>query len=166
MNPIGAGESRRLPAGEIASLKAVSWFPDGKHLLLTGAATGQPLRTYEMDTEGAKPQALGPTDFIGAVVAPDGKRIAGRNAAGEAVVFNRESEKMEVIPGVDPQDQFSKWTEDGRALITYSSTPSAARTKRRGRDFGALPQARRARLPGRGDRHRRAEARRRSSASA
>ena len=108
----------------------MSWFPDGKHLLLTGAATGQPLRTYEMDTEGAKPQALGPTDFIGAVVAPDGKRIAGRNAAGEAVVFNRESEKMEVIPGVDPPDQFSKWTEDGRALITYSSSPSAARIYR------------------------------------
>ena len=37
---------------------------------------------------------------------------------------------MEVIPGVDPPDQFSKWTEDGRALITYSSSPSAARIYR------------------------------------
>jgi hypothetical protein len=49
LNPVGAGESRRLASGEITSLKAVSWFPDGKHLMLTGAAEGQPLHTYEMD---------------------------------------------------------------------------------------------------------------------
>ena len=130
LNPIGAGESRRLAAGDITSLRTVSWFPDGKHLLLTGAAEGQPLRTYEMDTEGAKPQPLGPADFIGAIVAPDGKRIAGRNGAAEAVVFDRESQKLEVIPGVEPQEEFSEWAEDGRALITYSSTPSSARIYR------------------------------------
>ncbi len=126
LNPIGAGESRRLAAGEITSFKTVSWFPDGKHLLVTGAAEGQPVRTYEMDIEGATPQALGPADFIGVTVAMDGKRIAGRNAAGEAVVFDRETQKLEVIPGIEPQEVLSKWTEDGQALITYSSTPSAA----------------------------------------
>jgi len=130
LNPIGAGESRRLAVGEIASLRLISWFPDGKHLLLTGAAEGQPLRTYEMDTEGAKPEALGPADFVGAIVAPDGKRIAGRHAAAEAVVFDRDSQKLQVIPEIEPQEEFSKWTEDGRALITYSSTPSSARIYR------------------------------------
>jgi len=126
LNPVGAGESRLLPAGDITTLRAVSWFPDGRHLLLTGAAEGQPLRTYEMDTEGAKPQPLGPADFIGAIVAPDGKRIVGRSAATDAVVFDQESQKLEVIPGVEPQEEFSKWTEDGTALITFSSTPSSA----------------------------------------
>ena len=130
LNPIGAGESRRLAAGEITSLKTVSWFPDGKHLLLTGAAEGQPLRTYEMDTEGARPQPVGPSDFIGAIAAPDGKRVAGRNAAAEAVVFDRETQKLEIIPGVEPQESLSKWTEDGRALVVYSATPSVARIYR------------------------------------
>jgi Tol biopolymer transport system component len=130
LNPTGAGESRRLAVGEIATLRMVSWFPDGKHLLLAGAAAGQPLRTWEMDTEGAKPQALGPADFVGALVAPDGKRIAGRNGASEAVVFDRESQKLEVIAGVEPREEFSVWTEDGRSLITYSSTPSSARIYR------------------------------------
>jgi eukaryotic-like serine/threonine-protein kinase len=130
LNPIGAGESRRLAAGEITSLKSVSWFPDGKHLLLTGAAEGQPLRTYEMDTEGARPQPLGPGDFIGAIAAPDGKRVAGRNAAAEAVVFDRETQKLEIIPGVEPQESLSNWTEDGKALIVYSATPSVARIYR------------------------------------
>lgn len=130
LNPTGAGESRRLGVDGIATLRMVTWFPDGKHLLLTGAAEGQPLRTWETDTEGTKPQALGPADFVGAIVAPDGKRIAGRNAASEAVVFDRESQKLEVIPGVEPQEEFSVWTEDGRALITYTSTPSSARIYR------------------------------------
>ncbi len=130
LNPIGAGESRRLPVGKIASLGNVSWFPDGKHLLLTGAAEGQPLRTYEMDLEGGQPQALGPADFIGVAVARDGRRIAGRNASTQAVVLDRETQKLQVIPGVVPQEAFDKWTEDGHALLVYSATQWEARMYR------------------------------------
>src|SRR6266568_7481155 len=120
LNPIGTGESRRLPAGEITSLKSVAWFPDGKHLLLAGAAEGQPLRTYEMDLDGGKPQPLGPSDFTGFAVAKDGKRIAGRNASGEAVVFDRATQKAQVIPGIEPGEVLAKWTEDGQALLVYA----------------------------------------------
>jgi dipeptidyl aminopeptidase/acylaminoacyl peptidase len=130
LNPIGTGESRRLPAGEITSLKSVAWFPDGKHLLLSGAAEGQPLRTYEMDLEGEKPQPLGPPDFTGVAVAGDGKRIAGRNASAEAVVFDRETQKLQVIPDVEPMETLAKWTEDGQALLVYSTTPWEGRIYR------------------------------------
>jgi Tol biopolymer transport system component len=130
LNPIGAGESRRLPVGEITSLKSVDWFPDGKHLLLTGATEGQALRTYEMDLEGGKPQALGPSDFTGIAMAKDGKRIAGRNSSAEAVVFDRETQKLQVIPGVEPREELAKWTKDGQALLVYSPTPWEARIYR------------------------------------
>lgn len=123
LNPVGAGESRRLAVGEITSLKSVAWFPDGKHLLLIGAAEGQPLRTYEMDLNGGKPQTLGPTDFTGVAVANDGARIVGRNASAETVVFDRGTQKLQVISGIEPQDSVARWTEDGRALMVYSSTP-------------------------------------------
>jgi Tol biopolymer transport system component len=69
LHPIGTGESRRLPVGDIVNLDYVAWFPDGKHLLLEGAAEGQPLRTYKMDLAGGKPQPLGPPDFEGIAVA-------------------------------------------------------------------------------------------------
>ena len=130
LNPIGTGESRRLPAGEITSLKSVAWFPDGKHLLLTGAAEGQPLRTYEMDLDGGKPQPLGPADFTGVAVAGDGKRVAGRNASAEAVVFDRETQKLQVIPGLEPGEVLAKWTEDGQALLVYSAAPWETRVYR------------------------------------
>jgi serine/threonine protein kinase/Tol biopolymer transport system component len=130
LHPIGTGESRRLPLGEIVNVVYVSWFPDGKHLMLVGSTEGQPLRSYEMDLEGGKPQPLGPPDFAGKAVARDGRRIAGRNAAGEAVVFSEETQSVHVIPGVEPHEQFDKWTEDGQALLVSSGTPWEAHLER------------------------------------
>ncbi len=112
------------------SLRQLAWFPDGRHLLLIGASEGQPLRMYEMDLKGGKPQPLGPPDFIGYVVAKDGQRIAGRNASGEAVVFDRETQKVDAIPGVEQQESLQKWTEDGQALLVSSGTPWEARMYR------------------------------------
>jgi eukaryotic-like serine/threonine-protein kinase len=122
LNPVGAGESRRVAPGDLTNLRAsAAWFPDGKHLLLIGAPEGQPLRTYVMDVEGGKTQALGPADFFGIAVAGDGKRIAGRNAAEEAEVFDRETEKVQAIPGIERQEQIQRWTDDGQALIVSSA---------------------------------------------
>jgi dipeptidyl aminopeptidase/acylaminoacyl peptidase len=130
LHPIGAGESRRLPVGDIVNLDYLNWFPDGKHLLLIGATEGQSLRTFEMDLEGGKPQPLGPPDFIGRAVAKDGKRIAGRNALGEAVVFDRETQEATAVPAIEPQEAFDKWTNDGQALLVSSGTPVAVRMYR------------------------------------
>jgi eukaryotic-like serine/threonine-protein kinase len=130
LHPIGTGESRRLPVGDIVNLDHLNWFPDGKHLLLIGATEGQTLRTFEMDLEGGKPQPLGLPDFIGRAVAKDGKRIAGRNAFGEAVVFDRETQKAQVVPAIEPQEAFDEWTEDGQALFVSSGTPVAVRMYR------------------------------------
>jgi Tol biopolymer transport system component len=122
LSPIGTGDSRRLPVGDIVSLEDVRWFPDGKHLLLIGATEGQPLRTYEMDLAGGKPQALGPADFIGDAVANDGKRIAGHNDSGAALVFDRETQKVEPIPGIGPEDRLQSWTEDGQGVLVSADT--------------------------------------------
>jgi serine/threonine protein kinase/Tol biopolymer transport system component len=130
LNPIGTGESRRLPVGDITSLENVVWFPDGKHLLLTGATEGQSLRSYEMDLEGEKPQPLGPPDFVGSAIAKDGKQIAGRNGSAEAVVFDRQTQKLQVVPGVEPHDRIENWTEDGKGLLVVSATPWEGRIYR------------------------------------
>ena len=130
LHPVGAGESRHLPVGDIASLTDLAWFPDGKHLLLTGATEGQPLRTYEMDLEGGKPQALGPNDFRGTAVAGDGKRIAGHNVSGEAVVFDLETQKMQSVPAIEAGGRVGQWTEDGKALLVYSGNQWVTRVDR------------------------------------
>ena len=67
--------------------------------------------------------ALGPTDFQGYVVARDGKRIAGRNGAAQAVVLDRDTQKTPVIPGMEEGDFADRWTEDGQGLMVTKSTP-------------------------------------------
>jgi hypothetical protein len=130
LNPVGTGESRRLSLGQIATVRNVAWFSDGKHLLLEGAAEGESLRTYEMDTDGGKPQAVGPADFLGSVVSPDGKRIAGNRASSGAAVFDLDTQKLEAIPGVEAGQFLTKWTEDGKAVFMFTSTPREARIYR------------------------------------
>jgi eukaryotic-like serine/threonine-protein kinase len=124
LHPVGTGESRRLLLGDIVQLNHVEWFPDGKHLLLEGAAEGQPLRTYGMDVEGGKPQAVGPADFQGVAVAKDGNRIVGRNGSGEAEVFDKQTQKVHLIPGSAARDYyFAKWSENGLDVLVTASTP-------------------------------------------
>jgi eukaryotic-like serine/threonine-protein kinase len=128
LHPIGTGESRRFAIGNIATLRDVAWFPDGKHLLLVGSAEGEALRTYEMDLDGGKPQPIGPPDFRGISVARDGMRIAGFKASGEAAILDlsnpdRSAQKLQAVPGIERGELIQGWTEDGRALLVTDSTP-------------------------------------------
>jgi eukaryotic-like serine/threonine-protein kinase len=123
LHPIGPGESRRFAVGNIATLRDVEWFPDGKHLVLVGSAEGEPLRTYEMDLDGGKPQPIGPPDFRGVGVAKDGMRIVGTRASGEAVIFDKGSQQLQTISGIERGELIQGWTEDGQALLVTASTP-------------------------------------------
>ncbi len=130
LHPIGTGESRRFAVADLVSLSDVAWFPDGKHLMLIGSAEGEPLRTYEMDLDGGKPQPIGPSDFRGISVAKDGMRIAGVRASGGAVIFDQSTQKLQAIPGIEPGDLIQGWTDDGRALLLAASTLWEARIYR------------------------------------
>jgi serine/threonine protein kinase/Tol biopolymer transport system component len=130
LHPIGTGESRRLALGDIVTVGQLAWFPDGKHLLLVGATAGQARRTYLTDTEGGQPQPLGPADWQGVAVANDGRCIAGSRASGQTVVFDRETQNIQAIPGIAPQDVVQQWTEDGRGLLVQSGTTGGAHVYR------------------------------------
>ena len=130
LHPIGTGESRRFAVGDLASLRDVAWFPDGKHLMLVGSAESEPLRTYEMDLDGGKPQPVGPSDFRGISVAKDGMRIVGIKASGEAVIFDTSTQKLQAIPGIGPGESVQGWTDDGQALLLTASTPWEAQIYR------------------------------------
>ena len=130
VHPIGTGESRRFAVGNLASLRDLAWFPDGKHLMLVGSAEGEPLRTYEMDLDGGKPQPVGPSDFRGIRVAKDGMRIVGIKASGEAVIFDTSTKKLQAIPGIGPGESVQGWTDDGQALLLTASTPWEAQIYR------------------------------------
>jgi len=45
-------------------------------------------------------------------------------------VFNRETQKVQLIRGIGPQDIIEKWTKDGQALLVTTSTPWEAQMYR------------------------------------
>ncbi len=130
LNPIGLGESRRFSLGEIVNLRTLSWFPDGKHLLLVASTEGQPFRTYQMDLAGGKPMPIGPPDFTAFAIDKPAKRIVGRNSSGETVVFQIDTQKQEVIPGILEQEVVQSWTQDEQALLVVSSSTWEAQLSR------------------------------------
>jgi hypothetical protein len=46
------------------------------------------------------------------------------------VVFDRETQKMHVVPAIESPEVFDKWTEDGQSLLVSSGTPAAVRMYR------------------------------------
>jgi Tol biopolymer transport system component len=119
--PLGAGEGRKMSLGDLTVAEGVIWFPDNKHVLVRGATPGQPLQSYVMDIEGGKPQQIGPVGFQGLAIANDGKRIAGLNIAGQAVVWNKETNQEQPIAGIEHQDHIDKWAKDGQGLLVFSA---------------------------------------------
>jgi len=130
LHPIGTGDSRRLELPGIVTTDDLAWFPDGKRLVFVGAAAGQAPRTYEIDISGGTPRAIGPSDWRAVGVATDGKRMAGKTAAGQTVVFNRETQSTNVVSGIPPQDRLQGWTQDGKGLLVQSATTGDARVYR------------------------------------
>jgi hypothetical protein len=48
----------------------------------------------------------------------------------EAVVLNRETQKVQLIRGIEPHDRIEKWTKDGQALLVTTATPWGAQIYR------------------------------------
>jgi eukaryotic-like serine/threonine-protein kinase len=128
--PLGTGESRKLSLEGLSGSSSIAWFPDGKRLLVVAAKESEGLRTYAIDIDGGKPQPVGPPGFLGFAVVGDGKRIAGIDDAGEAVVFEMDKQNQRKVPGLEPDEQPRMgpdvngpvWSSDGKGLILVKAT--------------------------------------------
>ena len=128
--PLGTGESRKVSLQGLSGVSSPAWYPDGKRLLIVAAKDGEGLRSYAIDLDGGKPQPVGPPGFLGFAVAGDGKRIAGIDGSGEAVIFNVDTQDVRKVRGLDPEEQpklgpdlnREAWSSDGKALILTKAT--------------------------------------------
>jgi serine/threonine protein kinase len=126
--PVGTGQSRTMTLNELGTVQQVHWFPDGKQVLLIGARKdGQP-RTFVMDLASGKLETLGPVDFRGVVVAPDGQRIAGAGTGGWEI-FDRRTNAVTPIAGgigqgygalVIHSEDVERFTADGQGLLVVT----------------------------------------------
>jgi Tol biopolymer transport system component len=119
--PTGAGQSRQLTHDAI-SYDAVSWFLDGKRLLVVGIEAGHGARDYLIDLsngdskpitpEGVAGRRFSPDESSTVVLGPDGKWGIWPLAGGGGI---------HLIPGLDSNYNVTGWSPDGGSVYAISS---------------------------------------------
>jgi hypothetical protein len=114
--PTGPGQPLHLPHGNLETIQAARWFPDGKHVLVEGNEPGKALRCFEQDLQGGPLQPITPEGMTKGMVSPDGLRILYASEDGSYFIRPIAGGPAQPIPGLTPDDRVNLWSPDGRTL--------------------------------------------------
>jgi hypothetical protein len=117
--PIGIGESRTLPLGDLATARWVVWL-DATHMLVGGAQEKKDARAWLLDLDSGTLSPWGPAHFYPSAASADGKRVAGFSQSG-ATVYDAATQQMTPLPGFAKNEYVSGWTSDGQALLVETT---------------------------------------------
>jgi Tol biopolymer transport system component len=118
--PTHTGEPRPIPGGGLTPSR-VSWFPDGKRILLTASEPGHGSRLFIQDIDGGAPRALSPEGYRSdrRGVSPDGTRAWAFGPDRRAYVYPLAGGEPTPIAGIEPDDTPCEWGADGHSLYVY-----------------------------------------------
>src|ERR1700694_3822843 len=116
--PIGAGESKSLPAAGLR-IRDAEWLPDGRHLLLSANEPDRGIRLWVQTIGDGKRRPISPEGYTGFAhgVSPDGKLVTAIGPDQRFYLYPIEGGEPTPIPGLGPGDVPSGWTEDGRSIF-------------------------------------------------
>ena len=114
--PTGAGQSRRLDAGELEAYLAAAFFPNGTDILVCGHEPARAVRCYVRPLAGGPLRALTPEGTRdGATISPDGQTVVAATAEGYRL-YPVTGGTPRAVPGLSPDDEVVRWSPDGLAL--------------------------------------------------
>jgi len=127
----GAGEAKDLTNDKVNHSWA-HWFPDGKRILFSGNEPGKGVRLYVYEPASGKSQAITPEGVNGTafVVSPDSQWVAGIGPDHKGYLYPLAGGEPRVIPGLNPGEQPTTWSSDGRSLYVYQPGELPARVDR------------------------------------
>ena len=115
--PTGAGEKKILEvAGIDTTESSVTFFPDGKRILIESRQSGHPPRCYVQDIDGGSPRAITPEGVHSAIISPDGQMLAALDAANRVFLYPVERGAPRAAPGANETGELKAWSADGRSL--------------------------------------------------
>jgi Tol biopolymer transport system component len=124
--PTGAGQPVTLADGQLFhSAQRLRFLPDGKGVIMVAAEPGKAPRTYVQMLDGTAPKAVGPEQFRGSEVSPDGKSVLGRKDRTSWIIPLSGSEPGRSLPSVRSDEVASGWTADDNSIYVtdLSSIP-------------------------------------------
>jgi Tol biopolymer transport system component len=122
--PTGVGQLRTLSPAGIGDYQAVTWFPDGRRLLVAGREPGHDVRLWAVDVQDGARKAVAAEGLripsFGRTLSPDGTRVAALDGRGQLWVSTVEgtapSQSLdELEPGYLP----ITWHADGKSIYVF-----------------------------------------------
>jgi eukaryotic-like serine/threonine-protein kinase len=116
LQPVGAGQARRLsPAGWVATTLA-QFFADGKRVVFTAREPERRPRTYVLALDGGAPRAITEEGMTGALISPD-QRFVAVNGPGGPALTPVDGGPLQPIRGVQPGDTPRGWSDDAQIYV-------------------------------------------------
>ena len=128
--PVGAGEPKQLPVGNLTTVFARAWFPDGRRILVCGREAARPFRCFEQDISSGAITPLTPDNYDAAAISNDGTTIILFQRDARFVLFDVRSGMTRPLPGVLPTDRFISWSADDRAVFVQELADTTGRLER------------------------------------
>ncbi len=130
--PTGPGDSRALPAGRLTHIDSVTWFSDGKRVLLAGSEAKGGTRLYVQGIAGGEPRTVSPeglrVPYLSKAVSPDGRSVAAVDSNGRLVIQASDGTGGRPIGGFLEAGYVPiRWAADGRSLYVFKRGELPAR---------------------------------------
>ena len=116
LQPVGAGQARRVSPAGWAATNAGQFFADGKRIAFVAREPNRRNRTYVQTLAGGAPRAITDEGVAGALISPDQHWVAVGSPAGPVLVPS-EGGPTQPIRGVTPGDAMRGWTDDGQLYV-------------------------------------------------
>ncbi len=117
LQPVGAGQPRRLSPPGWGANNAARFFADGKRVVYIAREpkSARP-RTYVQILDGGAPRAITDEGVNGILISPDQRWVQVNSPAGLALV-PVEGGPLRSIQGAQPLDSVRGWTDDGQLYV-------------------------------------------------
>jgi Tol biopolymer transport system component len=125
--PTGAGQPVTLSDGRLFHSQRLHFLPDGKGVIMIAAEPGKGPRTYIQMLDGTPPRGVGPEEFRGSEVSPDGKRLLGREDRTVWIVPMSGSEPGQPLPSVKADEDVLGWAADGNGIYIANASSMPAK---------------------------------------
>jgi len=125
--PTGPGQPVSLADGQLFHLPGrLSFLPDGKGVIVIAAESGKAPRTYIQMLDGSPRRTVGPEDFRGSLISPDGKYVLGRKDQAWGVASVGGDQTVRLLPFIAAAETVTGWTADGKGayVADLSSVPT------------------------------------------
>jgi Tol biopolymer transport system component len=122
--PTGPGEPKEISTRGL-SVRFISWFPDGEHVLLRARERGRELdRLYVQNVGGEEPRSISPEGAGGGIeglsggiaISPDGKLVASVGSDRKIALYPVDGGEPMPVPGAAEEEHPVQWSSDGNFL--------------------------------------------------